>query len=164
VTDVDIAHLWIPNSSRDATSGAWVPLPLDGDALALHAETTLHRSGAGTWVVVGSPAVRVNGAPLDAGIRVLRDRDELRIGGRRTFFSTETLAAVVPFPDGERPVPCARCTLAVASGSPAVRCPQCRLWHHQSEARPCWAYAERCTACDQPTALDAGFRWTPEPL
>jgi hypothetical protein len=116
------------------------------------------------WIILGSAAVRVNGEPLDVGIRVLRDRDELRAGDRRAFFSTESLAKIVPFPGGERPTFCPRSRLEITPGSPAVACPQCKVWHHQSEELPCWTYSERCATCDQSTALDAGFRWTPECL
>jgi len=80
------------------------------------------------------------------------------------FFSTELLAGVTPYPGSERPILCARCKAEIATASPAVRCPRCGAWHHQSDELPCWTYAERCSVCDQPTALDAGFAWTPEEL
>lgn len=165
-----MAHLWLHEASGDgagkSTPGGWSPVVLEGDSRVVPSAQLLRRTSAerGSWVLVGPPAVRVNGNPLDVGIRVLRDRDELLAGGVRTFFSTEALAAVVPFPQSEMPTFCARCKLAIASGAPAVRCPQCGVWHHQSEELPCWTYAPRCALCDQPTALDAGFRWVPEEL
>jgi len=115
------------------------------------------------WVLVGMPAVRVNGSPLAAGIRVLRDRDELVVGGSRVFFSTESLAAIEPFA-GDEAVSCPRCGLGIPPRSPAVLCPHCRVYHHQSDELPCWTYTEHCATCDQSTALEAGFRWTPEAL
>ena len=157
-----MAHLWLCESSG---GDAWEMMPLDDDAVAVLSAVQLRRAAGepDTWTLIGPPRVRVNGHPLDAGIRVLRDRDELRVGGRRAFFSTETLAMVVPFP-GERPTLCPRCKLEILPGSPAVRCPQCGIWHHQSEEFPCWLYSSTCTNCDQLTALDAHFRWSPETL
>jgi hypothetical protein len=118
--------------------------------------------GQETWVLVG--AAQVNGMPLLTGIRVLRDRDELQVGGLRAFFSAEALAAVRPSPaQGER-IFCPRCKQEIEKLSPAVRCPQCRVWHHQTAELPCWTYSERCASCNQPTDLNAGYRWTPEGL
>ena len=141
-------------------------MSLADDSPPIHPAMLLNRRSAepDVWVVVGSPAVHVNGAPLDAGIRVLRDRDELRVNAHRMFFSSEVLAEVVPFPGGDRAVFCPRCKLQIAPESAAVRCPRCGVWHHQSEELPCWTYAERCTLCDQSSRLDAGFGWTPEDL
>jgi len=165
-----MAHLWLHEAS-DGDAGksvpeGWSPMLLEGDSLAIPPARLLRCTAAEreSWVLVGPPAVRVNGSPLDTGIRALRDRDELLAGGVRTFFSTEVLATVVPFPQSEKTTFCARCKLAITSGAPAVQCPQCGVWHHQSEELPCWTYAPRCAMCDQPTALDAGFRWMPEEL
>ena len=182
-----MAHVWLPQRDADR-SGAesempeWAVASLDGEAFSLisgpgqtlclragaeaaAAPATLLRSqldGRESWVLTGT--ARVNGMPLRTGIRVLRDRDELEIGGLCTFFSTETLALVEPMPRGDKPVFCPRCKQGIEPESAAVRCPQCRVWHHQSDDLPCWTYAEHCTLCDQPTALDAGYRWTPEEL
>ena len=166
-----MAHVWFRNPGEvnrgPSVPAEWSRMPLDADALAIHPSVRLLRrttAGREDWLLVGTPAVRVNGVPLDAGIRVLDDRDELRTDDDRTFFSTESLAAIAPFPGDERATFCPRCKLEIAPGSPAVRCPHCGVWHHQSDELPCWMYAEHCTMCDQPTALDAGFRWTPEEL
>jgi len=157
-----MAHLW----TRETTADEWTRMPLTDDAMTVPPAMLLRRATAehDVWVLLAAPSVHVNGARLLTGIRVLHDRDELRAGDRRSFFSTESLAEVVAFPGGERPVFCPRCKLEIAPTSPAVRCPQCRVWHHQSEEFPCWTYGERCAMCDQPTALDAGFRWSPEEL
>jgi len=180
-----MAHLWTRESyesdSGQWVPGEWVPTPLEGDALAvpgaqavgapaapsraLPAQLLRRTTSAGEiWILIGSPAVRVNGNRLDAGICLLRDRDELRTGGSQTFFSAESLPLIAPFPGGEWRVFCPRCNIEIEPGSPAVGCPQCQVWHHQSDKLPCWMYAERCTMCDQPTPLGAGFRWTPENL
>ena len=156
-----MAHVWL----HAAVSDDWNILPLDDGAVAVRSADLL-RSASGeqeAWVVLGPASVSINAHPLDTGIRVLRDRDELRVGASRAFFSTETLPTMVSFP-GERPVLCARCKLEILAGSPAVRCPQCRIWHHQSDESPCWTYHTTCTNCDQPTALDANYRWSPEAL
>jgi hypothetical protein len=111
-------------------------------------------------------AVWVNGSPLSTRLRVLRDRDEVRLrDGRRLFFSTERLAQIEAFPGAEDTIYCVRCRQALAPHSPAIQqCPACGVWHHQTEELLCWTYAERCAMCDQQTRLDAGFRWTPEEL
>jgi hypothetical protein len=159
-----MAHLWMADRSA---SGGWMPQTLDANVVVLAGSARVLRHASADaieWVLVGPPSLRVNGQPLDAGIRLLRDRDELRTGAVRTFFSTESLAVVEAFPGDQRPTFCPRCKLAIEPGTPAVRCPQCRVWHHQSDDMPCWLYAERCTLCDQPTTLDAGFHWSPEAL
>jgi hypothetical protein len=155
-----MAHLWV----AEGLAG-WSATPLAGDtALSTGVAQLVRATGDGAWVLVGPSAVRVNGEPLDAGIRVLRDRDELLVAGRRSFFSSETLAVVEPLPVVDRPPVCPRCKTAIEPGTLAVRCPQCRIWHHQSEEMPCWTYAPLCALCPQPTPLDAGYRWSPEDL
>src|SRR2546425_13377127 len=43
--------------------------------------------------------VRVNGIPMAAGLRVVADRDEIRVAGVGPFsFSTESLARIEPHP------------------------------------------------------------------
>lgn len=176
-----MAHLWVRDVSKQ-----WAVTPLEGDAFTLTANPLhpgwvrrnrdesdnpaiiLRRQGpdAEIWVLITAikASVRVNGMPLLTGIHVLRDRDELRVGGvGRVFFSAERLACVEPFP-GAAAVFCPRCKQELTKGCPAVRCPQCRVWHHQSEGLPCWTYSERCPLCDQPTELEAGYRWAPEEL
>jgi hypothetical protein len=175
-----MAHLWI-----ETHPGDWAVVPLEhprvqlADVLALcgaaaHRETepdgvlvqdaTIDRSpwhllapyGASLWV---------NGLPLLAGIHVMGDRDQISAAdGTAMFFSTEALARVAPMPATERPMMCPRCRQRIATGDAAVRCPQCALWHHESEQYPCWTYAATCALCPQPTALDAGYQWTPMEL
>jgi hypothetical protein len=109
--------------------------------------------------------LRLNGAPLQVGIRLLEDRDAIQTSdGSSTYFSSERLAEVELFPGSPEPVYCPRCKTEIEAGTPAVRCPGCDSQHHQSESFGCWLYADRCALCDQPTALDAGFRWSPEGL
>lgn len=158
-----MAYLW-----SDEVDGVWSLMSLDARGHDLP-PARIARHGTrtdGPWVVLGPASVRVNGAPLDLGIRVLADRDEVRVGRTRVFISAETLAAIEPFPGSEGVTICPRCKLEVVAGQPAVRCPACRVWHHESGAEDglgCWTYAQRCATpgCEQPTALDAGFRWIP---
>jgi hypothetical protein len=163
-------HLWLQQNDR------WEPAPLSGPALALDggalrpaaenaaAPLRLQPAGNGAWVLLARPmsGVRVNGRPVVAGIRALRDRDEIVSRGVRSFFSTETLAQAEPFPGGEAPTFCPRCKLEIDKGSPAVRCPACRSWYHQSGEFGCWLYSPTCQLCPQATPLDAGFVWEPE--
>jgi hypothetical protein len=119
------------------------------------------------WLVLarGGWDVMLNGLPLLTGFHLLRDRDELRLaGGARGFFSDETQAVLEPFPGADQALFCPRCSLEIESRQPAVRCPQCQIWHHQDEPNelPCWTHVENCTMCSHPTALESGFRWTPE--
>ncbi len=166
-------HLWLHQNDR------WEPAPLTGPALTLDPSGSLRADAGGSpaalrfratandgWVLLAPPRskVRVNSRPLTTGIRVLRDRDEIVLGGVRSFFSTERLAGVEPFPGGAggATVFCARCRQAIAKDDPAVRCPGCGTWCHQREDLGCWTYGEKCPLCDQSTALDAGYRWQPE--
>lgn len=176
-----MAHLW-----RVADAGDWEPWELDSPLLALGREArpraidsiagaddgvlvVLRRAPAsrdGEWLLLAEAdaSVHVNGLPVPHGIAALADRDEIRLPeGLRVFFSTERLAHVTPYPHDAPRGFCPRCKQPLQSGGAAVRCPGCGLWHHASTELPCWTYADHCAAgCPQPTALDAGFRWTPE--
>ena len=155
-------------ADSDRARGAAVPAGSDG---ALELRPLLLRvtdpSGDEQWAVVHSPgsSLRVNGTALATGIRVLSHRDELRMAGvpGRTFFSLEGLPRIVPFDGGEEGR-CPRCQQAIGIGTPAVRCPQCGVWHHESEEFGCWTYSSTCALCDQQTDLEGGFRWTPEEI
>jgi hypothetical protein len=175
-----MAHLW-----STAGTGSWTAVIVDAETVALDPSGLVRRPagpvdpaaapaavvcraggvGCETWtlLVPAGVAAFVNGVEVRVGIAVLADRDEIRLSGSRSlFFSTETAATVAPFPaDGPRGF-CPRCRQPIEPGTPAVNCPRCALWHHQSQALPCWTYADRCAACAQPSALDAGFTWTPE--
>ena len=124
------------------------------------------RDGAESWFVLASSAarLRVNGRPAPLGVRVLADKDEIRLAnGPRLYFSTERVAQVVPLPAADRVVSCARCRNPIENGTPAVACPSCGAWCHQSADRSCWCYKEymHCPLCGHSTEPEAGFRWTP---
>ena len=100
-----------------------------------------------------------------AGLRVLSDRDEIRIAdGDSWFFASHDLAYAEPFPGTSAPVTCARCRLPIDADTMAVRCPQCGIWHHATAASPCYEYAPTCAMCPQPTAPGSGYPWTPTEL
>ena len=175
-----MAHLWITNDA-----GEWIIEPLDAGLVALSglavdraadesgripdAKSVLIVRALGptteSWVLMAGAGAdaRVNGVPAVEGIRVLSDRDELVVNGQRRYFSTEVLARVTAGPARETPPLCPRCQQAIQTGSEAVRCPHCGVWHHESAALPCWTYADTCAVCPQPTDLSAGYRWMPEP-
>jgi hypothetical protein len=170
-----VAHLWkrvaLDAGGEPAAAGAvWAVAPLEaaGAAFGEPPGSPLFLpcpdAAAEFWVLVGPPDVTVNGLPLLAGLRVLRDRDEVCAGGHQVFFSTERLARVEPFPGAAQPIYCARCKDVIERGADAVRCPDCGLWCHQTADTPCWTYGETCALCPQPTDLDASYRWTPEEL
>ncbi len=160
-----MAHLW-----RERGPDGWAPTPLVGDRIGLGCSSALRRLGdanGAAWMLLAAPAARVlvNGLPLAIGAVVLSDRDEIRLpSGSPLYFSTETLAVVAPFPESGPRGFCPRCKQSIAPGSPAVRCPSCGLYHHSSEDLACWTYGPQCAGCSHDTALDAGFRWTPEDL
>lgn len=168
-----MAHLWTREKDN-----AWRAVPLSGDAEALGGyspepsavggATVVRRTSAGRkgWLLLVPPdaPVRVNGVPVRSGIRMLDDRDSIRLGGSpQIYFSTEQLAAVAAQPRGERPTYCDRCKTAIDVGSPAVECPQCGARHHQSDKLPCWTYTAQCSRCERLTQ-ESGYRWTPEAL
>jgi hypothetical protein len=124
-------------------------------------------AGPNKWaaLVPAGAAIRHNGVPVAAGLRMLAHRDALALeGGDSLFFTTEEPAHIEVFAGPA--VPCPRCRLEVLPGDASVRCPACGVVHHESpdRGRPCWSYAEACSLCPQTTALDAGLAWTPEDL
>jgi hypothetical protein len=175
-----MAHMWYI-----AADGSWAPAALDDTAFVLGSfglarladpreavpasPVVVLRRTVGepdtSWslLIPAAVPVLVNGAPSPLGLVVLADRDEIRVPGLPpVFFSTETLAAIVPFPAGAPRGFCPRCKQPIELGASAVSCPDCGLWYHQSDTLPCWTYGDRCAACARPTPLDTGFSWTPE--
>lgn len=175
-----MAHLWVKSEDQQ-----WALLPLEADGFCLSShpprlldqerqmlseQVALFRERGGvheSWILLcgARKQVSVNGFPLVAGIRVLSDRDEIRIEGAGTlFFSGEKLARVEAFPGGDSTVHCARCTRELHAGTPAVRCSFCALWHHEEEGSLCWTYDGSCAECSHSTKLNARYSWTPENL
>jgi hypothetical protein len=179
-----MAHLWTIGQAGD-----WGVFRLDAEAFELGAGAQPVRidelsdadaAGAAAvllrriddasgprWALLARPEAHalVNGAPAHLGVVMLSDRDEIRAGSASPlFFSTEAPATVSSFPESGPRGFCPRCKQALQAGAPAVRCPDCGLWHHESEDLNCWTYAPQCAGCPHDTALDGGFRWTPEDL
>ena len=177
-----MAHLWVTTEAQQ-----WAVLPLEDDALTLTtsppqpvrhplpegealSNVLLVRTRATegvTWVLIAGAGsgVSVNGLPLATGLRVVSDRDEIRVPGvSNLYFSTESLARVEEFSGSVQTLFCPRCKQEIGKGSMAVKCPSCGVWHHQTEDLNCWTYAVACALCAHATDLNAGFRWTPEEL
>jgi hypothetical protein len=178
-----MAHLWVTTEAQQ-----WAVLPLEDDAFTLATNppqpVVRHPMGDGealsnvllvrtrgaegiTWVLIAGAGsgVSVNGVPLATGMRVVSDRDEIRIPGvSNLYFSTESLARVEEFSGSDQTLFCPRCKQEIEKGAAAVRCPACGVWHHQTDELNCWTYSEVCALCAHPTDLNAGFRWTPEEL
>lgn len=165
-----MAVLWTQREQDDS----WRPTELNGDPAPLAGVSSAAGAVATVLPLVGSAdrilitgrraSISINGNPLLLGIRVLRDRDAIRVGPSPcVYFSLETLPVVVPCPEA-RPVPCARCKTDIAPGFPAVRCPSCGAWHHQGGDLLCWSHVERCAACQRLTLMDGQYHRTPEGL
>lgn len=186
-----MAHIWIRSHSGDwqpmtlaadacmLTAAGPSSSGIASGALPVSAGAVLLRRVEGAsgedWALLEGQSARVlvNGLHSPLGIVMLADRDEIRwpAGGDPSdppaaplFFSTERLATVAPYPADGRRGSCPRCKQALAAGDAAVKCPGCGLWHHATDALPCWTYGEHCAACPHSTSLEAGFQWTPEQL
>lgn len=171
-----MSHLWVRTDSVWSvfrlgagrcllTGEAAVPVePVGG---ASEGGVVLLPVGDSAWLLLASRQsnVRINAVPLPLGLRLLSDRDEIQTAwGHHSFYSTEELAEAKSFPGAAQPAFCPRCRQEIERHSRAVRCPGCGIWHHATDSLPCWSYSETCALCSQTTALDAGFRWTPEAL
>ena len=114
------------------------------------------------YLLMADPrCIRINGR-MFAGVRVLRELDEIGgFGGCPLFFSDEEPGRVVQRDPEGAVAECPICGDEVAG--PAVRCPRCGIWHHESPERPCWSSRELCSTfgCPQSTHLNAAERWTP---
>src|SRR5262245_46912770 len=151
-----MSHLWIENRSAQAGQSSWIMSSLAGDAAApllfpgdddadAAALLLASREGDGdSWLLlcIDPGVVSLNGEVVQSGIRVLADRDEIRVAGRgRAFLSTERLARIEPFPGAARRVDCPRCKQPIDAGCDAVRCPNpaCSRWFHMGDDLPCWS-------------------------
>jgi hypothetical protein len=159
-----MAHLW------HHTPAGWIARLLTGERelladVHLPPPITLRTTPAADWLLLAPAGVIlwINARRVHPGIRRLQDRDELRLpGAAPVYFSTELRPHVAAYPGSERAAACPRCRQPLTAGAPAVRCPACGTWHHESPECNCWTYAAVCACCAQPTALDADYRWRPE--
>jgi hypothetical protein len=135
---------------------------------ALFLCTERARDGAADpgWAVLCGDDVDLwaNGVHVRIGFRLLRHKDEIRLGGGPPlYFSAERPARVEPYAGDDTPR-CPRCAQAIRRGDPSVACPGCGVRLHELDELRCWSHLPHCAACDQPTALDGALRWTPEDL
>jgi hypothetical protein len=115
------------------------------------------------WVLIAPAelAVRVNSedlAPLQ--IHVLQHRDEIEIGDRRFFFSTEALPRATILPADAAPQTCALCLQPILPGTPMVVC-RCAAQLHNPDCGSCWRHVDACPRCGCSTAPEAGLSWCP---
>ncbi len=139
----------------------WTVVPLDRDPFELAADPSA-ALGPGTqdapavlarkasddkeqWALIVRPGeeeyVHVNGDRVILGMRALRDRDAIQIGGgERIYFSAESAPVIVTYPQEKPPVNCPRCSTQIISGDLVVKCPRCQNYFHQDEEKElaCW--------------------------
>jgi len=114
--------------------------------------------------------VRVNGAFIVGGLRVLRHQDELIVGSQQIFFSAESapLVEVYRHDDSQRQPRCPICRAEIRDGHSIVRCPGCSRRYHQIDAtddapaKPCWTYSPVCRFCEHPTSMSGEPTWRPD--
>ncbi|MFH1681958.1 MAG: hypothetical protein ABIH26_15120, partial [Candidatus Eisenbacteria bacterium] len=191
----DVARLWVRDESGD-----WALLPLDPSTSFYTLSTNPPRSldipresgltacgtvltsgdsggpatwlGEEVWLLLSArrAGVLVNGLPLLAGIRLLDDRDEIRVSGSGTYyFSSERAVRPETFrsdPDASGFVRCPRCLRGIREGDLYVRCPRCGVLHHHlpEDGYPCWTYTDRCAVCGRSTALTDEPEWSPDEI
>jgi len=101
-----------------------------------------------------------------AGIRVLKDRDEIVIHQQaRFYFSAQSFARVETFkPKGSERISCSICGNLVREGEQIVCCPRCQVIYHQKDDCPCWTSSQACATygCGFATALNNQKIWIPE--
>lgn len=115
---------------------------------------------SGALICRSDKSVRVNGRPVLASIRVLSDRDEIRLANKRLYFVSQDPLFIELY-EGE-PLNCPRCSDVIASGSEVIRC-HCGTLFHQSADHPCLTYGETCPTCGASSRLD-GDAWDPSEL
>lgn len=163
-------RIWMRNDHE-----GWRAVHLDGRGIILltdndppdSAASVLPAAGDGRtlWCLVAAAGreARVNGWAIPGGVRILSDRDEIRLSRHaRYYYSDADPAIVEPFPASVGAVPCGLCTAPIDPGTDAVRCPRCSVWHHANDERNCWTYNSVCSQCDQPTALTGDSVWSPD--
>ncbi len=122
---------------------------------------------ARSWVLLWGCGrdVRINGLrEFPAGLRLIVDHDEIRVGSNPVvYFTTETLPVVETFEGNDHEMFCPRCKKQIEPGASIVRCVECGLMYHYNTDRKlnCFEYSESCL-CGHATRLDAGFRWVPD--
>jgi hypothetical protein len=134
----------------------------DSDGSAATAPVVLMPGGesGSTLVTRQESRVWINGRPVSGGLRVLADRDEIRVDGHRFFFASRDPLAIEAYSGPD--ISCPRCSGMILSDSIAVRC-RCGAWFHQSAEQPCFTYGDSCPICSGPTRLEE-VPWDPSEL
>ncbi|MHC5109540.1 MAG: hypothetical protein ACYTHJ_06640 [Planctomycetota bacterium] len=125
------------------------------------------RSDAGNWTLITSQGGQINGFPLPRfGVRVLQDRDEIRVVGARFYFSTEQRSAPFIFEGAGHGCRCPRCKASLQRGDHVMACAGCGWLYHQSPQYPCYTGFEgedmNCINCAMAARIDEQFRFTPD--
>jgi hypothetical protein len=148
-----------------AESQQWVA-SLASDCRLDGVEFISYDAGAGRGTALLAPpgkVVHVNGRRVWSGLRILHHKDEIQVDGRRLFYSAEMQPRVGIYEACAGAArKCAVCRMSIKDGDPIVACPGCSRLYHQSEAKPCWTYRERCVFCSHPTSLTGEAAWQPE--
>jgi len=136
----------------------WQSIPVE-DRMSLGSSDVLLTLQAGRCgLLTNRTDVKVNGFSA-MPLRILTDKDEIRVGGEVFYFGVDSDWQAVPFKETKQ-ICCARCKGNIGQGEMSVQC-RCGAWFHQSDTIQCWTYDVRCSSCDQPTT---GISWLPEPL
>jgi hypothetical protein len=163
-----MAHIWLQNEAREWA--AHLLMDDEGSPESSRVPSDVHflktkADNQENWIVIAGDGsdISINGIPLFLGIHVLRDRDEIRWSREGFgFYSSEELASVVSFPQADRKIFCPRCKQKIVPETPAVQCPNCGIWYHQSQEFPCYSYTPNCAICARKTNLGGEFEWIPE--
>jgi hypothetical protein len=124
----DTPKEYSPEESCDRRNSGSAEVPSNGGAVVFRVDDDRL---AETWVLVWGREreVRLNGLRLSTGIRVLADRDEIKIDSfEPVFFSGESRPRVELFPGAESEVICPRCKRTIEKNSSMVRCDIPRRW------------------------------------
>jgi hypothetical protein len=152
--------IWI-----EANDQRWVASPAKG-CHSCGVELICYGSGAERGTALLTPpetTVHVNGQRVWSGLRILHHKDEIQVGDRRLFYSAEMQPCVGTYEARADAAPkCAVCRMPIGDGESVVACPGCSRLYHQSDAKPCWTYRERCAFCSHPTSLTGEAAWQPE--
>jgi len=143
-------------TAESASEEAAMLVPVEGDGPGV------------VWTLLWGTkwTMRVNGKYQATGIRVLYNRDEIKVGEGDhdpVFFSTEKLAHVETFEGSDHEIVCPRCKRTIEANTPVVACPICEVYYHFCEDKDhdCWGYSSECL-CGHSTSMDLGFLWTPQ--
>jgi hypothetical protein len=129
-----------------------------GEPLQITERALLLPQRGNRCLLICTRSIEVNGETA-LPVRYLSHQDEINLGDEVVHFSVESPIEVVSFAVQEKEIACGRCKGTLQQADPVVQCPQCEVWHHQSQALDCWEHDECCSSCKQTTS---GISWQPE--